>query len=391
MQVVRCLCCAVLCSSEQRENSTEIDDRKQGSGDFIAWRPRYRCVPHDMYTLSCVCMYICYIFIEERRENSRRRSMWHDHDPGRRRRRQRPNGHSRKIKLTAFVNLAVAFGPQNTTDRPSVRRQGFFCCCFQASFFLLFLVEFSPLADTANCHRRSIIPLNASFQLRVFKSKYIAWSDIFSINLKSHRAIYNKSESAIIISSDLSPWAVASSVSIIGVLVFNAFLSWKKNSSPPYAQLLISCCFRSNHLRSFYFDFIFFLYLDFSQFCPPAKKFYFKAGSPRDDKRAREMREKEIDRCLTFHHPSSLQLSLHLLLFCIFFFCLFPLMPFYFFVLLFIYIHICVVFFLMFSFFQLISFPFLFCLAFSFFRGGGGKKIFAIVTTSFEKSKKTPF
>lgn len=132
------------CAASRRENSTEIDDRKQGSDDFIAWRPRYRCVPHDMYTLSCVCMYI-YIFIEERRENRRRRrrSMWHDDDPGR---RQRPNGHSRKIKLTAFVNLAVAFGPQNTNDRPSAARD----------FFFFFLVECSPLADTANCHRRSI-------------------------------------------------------------------------------------------------------------------------------------------------------------------------------------------------------------------------------------------
>ena len=118
--------------------------------------------------------------------------------------------------------------------------------------------------------------------------------------------------------------------------------------------LTLNFSFRAASDRIIFDPFIlisfFFLYVDFSQFCQPAKKIYFKAGSPRDEKRAREMREKEIDRCLTFHHPSSLQLSLHLLLFCIFFFCLFPLMPFYFFVLLFIYIHICVVFFLMFSF-----------------------------------------
>lgn len=147
-------------------------------------------------------------------------------------------------------------------------------------------------------------------------------------------------------------------------------LSWKENSSPPYAQLLISCCFRSNHLLLL-FGFHFFLCTSiFPQFCPPAKKFYFKAGSPRDDKRAREMEEKEIDRCLTFHHPSSLQLSLHLLLL---FFFIFLLVPFNFFLLFcvtfYLYPHMCVVV----VFLCLVSsnlLVFLFCLVLSFFRGG---------------------
>lgn len=56
----------------------------------------------------------------------------------------------------------------------------------------------------------------------------------------------------------------------------------------------------------------------------------------RDDKRRRRKRERERDGCLTFHHPSSLQLSLYLLLFLLLL--IFPSFFFFFYL---IYIHMC--------------------------------------------------
>lgn len=171
-----------------------------------------------------------------------------------------------------------------TTDRPppGIFFLFFSCWMFSSS-------RYGQLSSTKHS-------LNASFQLRVIKSKYIVWSDIFSINLKSHRAIYNKSANAIIISSDLSPWAVASSVSIIGVLVFNAFslLKGKLIASLRSTSHFVLLQIESTSSSTFIWISFFFVYLDFSPILPASQKVLFQGRQPeRRQTRKRDGRKRD--------------------------------------------------------------------------------------------------